>query len=66
MEHSLEDEVIVMGTGSSKNDDVVAFDIGSEVKEIKKQNNNNKNNSWESETKKEEKSLSRLGVSTRK
>ena len=57
-----------MGTGSSKNNDVVAFEIGGEEKEKKKETNNNKNknNSWESEAKKEEKLVSRLGVSIRK
>ena len=52
-----------MGTGSSKNDNVVAFDVENVAKD-KKQNdqNGNKPSSWQEDVKKEQKSRSRLGV----
>ena len=52
-----------MGTGSSKNNNVVAFDVEN-VPPAKKQNdqNGNKPSSWQEDVKKEQKSRSRLGV----
>ena len=52
-----------MGTGSSKNNNVVAFDV-EKVPPAKKQNdqNGNKPSSWQEDVKKEQKSRSRLGV----
>ena len=53
-----------MGTGSSKNNNVVAFDVEN-VPTAKKPNNDqngNKPSSWQEDVKKEQKSRSRLGV----
>ena len=52
-----------MGTGSSKNNNVVAFDV-EDVPTAKKENdqNGNKPSSWQEDVKKEQKSRSRLGV----
>ena len=52
-----------MGTGSSKNNNVVAFDVEN-VPTAKKQNdqNGNKPSSWQEDVKKEQKSRNRLGV----
>jgi len=52
-----------MGTGSSKNNNVVAFDLEN-VPPAKKQNdqNGNKPSSWQEDVKKEQKSRSRLGA----
>lgn len=52
-----------MGTGSSKNNNVVAFDVEN-VPPAKKQNdqNGNKPSSWQEDVKKEQKSRSRLGA----
>ena len=52
-----------MGTGSSKNNNVVAFDVEN-VPTANKQNdqNGNKPSSWQEDVKKEQKSRNRLGV----